>query len=95
MQQQRLRVAVRRNILKRNLSEDLVYAAELQANPNFDFVRFISGNSWQDVNQVNYRDRDPHSYHQVMKLETRSQTSSLERISFEDLEDDTLVLKNG
>ena len=39
--QQRVRVAMRRNILKRNLSEDLVWAAELQSNPNFDMVRFV------------------------------------------------------
>ena len=44
IQQQKLRVAMRRNILKRNLSEDLVYAAELQSNPNFDFLRYISQN---------------------------------------------------
>ena len=41
MHQQRVRVAMRRNILKRNLSEDLVFAAELQSNPNFDMVRFM------------------------------------------------------
>ena len=39
--QQRVKVAMRRNILKRNLSEDLVWAAELQSNPNFDMVRFM------------------------------------------------------
>ena len=32
---------MRRNILKRNASEDLVWAAELDSNPNFDMVRFI------------------------------------------------------
>ena len=41
MQQQKLKVAMRRNILKRNLSEDLDWAQELQSNPNYDLMRYI------------------------------------------------------
>ena len=74
MQQQRLRVAVRRNILKRNLSEDLVWAAGLQSNPNFDMVRFLT-------HQV-------HQQNNAQGFETRSHASSLERNSFSDLEDE-------
>jgi hypothetical protein len=32
---------MRRNILKRNVSEDLVWAAGLQSNPNFEMIRFV------------------------------------------------------
>ena len=69
---------MRRNILKRNASEDLVWAAELQSNPNFDMVRFIS------AGDVNYQEANPWA----KQLETRSQASSLERNSFDGLEDE-------
>ena len=69
---------MRRNILKRNVSEDLVWAAELQLNPNFDMVRFIGQGvaHYQQANQG------------VKQLGTRSQASSLERDQFEGLEDE-------
>lgn len=69
---------MRRNILKRNASEDLVWAAELQSNPNFEMVRFIGQGDLHHSRQVNM----------AKQLETRSQASSLERKSFDDLEDE-------
>ena len=68
---------MRRNILKRNLSEDLDWAQELQSNPNYDLMRYIGS----EINQYGGS---------KTLLETRSQASSLERNSFEDLQDDPI-----
>ena len=59
-----MKMSIRRNILRKTLSEDLVWADCLKNDPSFEMFRCISSN-----NNINYPEG----------METRSQASTPER----------------